>query len=413
MTATIAAVTQLPAASRVQGYAKRLRFRAKLKDIYVNVQGLYNKTEQALPNAIYAQVEGTENVGNRQITVTFKRPLAGSVVTGNDRLLGNEVEPDTIAGTIYRNNYKFAVRTETYNTRALDQKPYGLFDAHIKELGDHARQQEGYEIREALLRRYPSDMIAGDLSGVITQHWNPHFFVQGATTTNQPAYDSTASDFVNNIVTSIVSVGGSLTQTQAGAATFRMLNKIALRALDKKLKPLQIGGEDAYILTISPLNASIYTDPNLTASHGAVWTSIAQLSEKIQNWYGVIGKFMTSIGVCIYVTVDPKLSTLLPAGTNPYTLTPGYVVAGDVDNRNYSNANTRDAGILHGKGALVKWEPEKMHMVKHEDDYGRILGTGYAGVRGIQMLTYDQTSPTDTSIEYYGSMVCIMNRWAY
>jgi len=414
MASEISGLPVLPAASRMVGYDKKLQMRATLKDIYVNHVGLFSRNDQPIPNGIYMKLGEMDNSSANKINITMKLPLTGGVVTGNSRLLGNEVAPETKAGTIYRNNYKYAVRTEKYNTRKLDQQYLGLYDQHVRDLGTHAMQFKGKNIRQALMKRYPNFMIAGDLlpEGIV-QAWNPHVFVQGATDLNQPDYDSTNQDFINNIVTSIESVSGSFAQNQAGAANFRMLNKIALRALDKKLMPLEIEGNDAYILAISPLSASIYTDPILTGSHGAVWTSFNRLSDKVQNWYGVLGKFKTSIGVDIYVTVDPKCPTVMPGGSSaPFTLTPGYMDEGDVDNRNLSNSKTRDCGILLGKGALVEWEPEKLHMVKHEDDYGRILGTGYAGTTGIQMLVFDAPTATDTSLEYYGSMLCIMNRWA-
>lgn len=413
MTAEISGLSQLPAASRMTAYDKKLQMRATLKDIFVNLPGLFSRNDQAIPNGIYIKVDELSNSSANKINVTMKLPLTGSVVTGNSRLLGNEVAPTTKAGTLYRNNYKYAVRTEKWNTRKLDQQYIGVYDQHVRDLGTHAAQFHGKQIRQALLKRYPNDMIAGDLMGEISQLWNPHVFVQGLADSEQPSYDSTNQDYINNIADAMYAVTNSWTQSQAGAANFRMLNKIALRALDKKLMPLEIEGNDAFILTISPLSASIYTDPVLTGSHGAVWTSFNRLSDKVQNWYGVIGKFKTSIGCDIYVTVDPKCPTVLPGGSAaPWTLTPGFMDEGDVDNRNLSNTKTRDVGILLGKGALAEWEPEKLHMVKHEDDYGRILGTGYAGVRGVQMLTFDAATATDTSLEYYGSMLCIMHRWA-
>lgn len=413
MTAEISGLSQLPAASRMTAYDKKLQMRATLKDIYVNLPGLFSRNDQSIPNGVYVKIDSMSNSSANKINITMKLPLTGSPVPGNERLLGNEVSPSTKSGTLYRNNYKFAVRTEQWNSRKLDQEYLGVYDQHVRDLGLHAAQFHGKQIRQALVKRYPNDMIAGDLVGEISQLWNPHVFVQGLADTEQPAYDATNQDFINNIADAMYAVTNSWDQSQAGAANFRMLNKIALRALDKKLMPLDIEGNDAFILSISPLSASIYTDPVLTGSHGAVWTSFNRLSDKVQNWYGVIGKFKTSIGVDIYVTVDPKCPTVLPGGSAaPWTLTPGFMDEGDVDNRNLSNTKTRDIGILLGKGALAEWEPEKLHMVKHEDDYGRILGTGYAGVRGVQMLTFDSPTKTDTSIEYYGSMLCIMHRWA-
>lgn len=412
----------LPAGSRMTGYDKKLRIRAQLKDIYVNLPGLYQRQGQAIPNGIYMKIDEMGQVSNEKITVSMKLPLSGSVVTGNRRLLGNEVAPTVKNGSIYRNNYKFAVRTETYNTRELDQRAMGLFDMHVKDLGTHASQFEGLQIRQALIKKFPTDMIDGDLAGVISQSWNPNVHVAGATDLNQPSYDTNNQNFINNIVASMYSVGGQLDNVQAGSATFRLMNKIALRALDKKLMPLEIGGNEAFVLAVSPLAASMFGDPTMggsgaTTSMGQVWVDHNRLSEKVQNWYGILGKFISSIGVDIYVVVDPKCPVVEPGGSSaPYTLTDRYVIEGDIDNRqNTTSGETKnkDVCVLLGKGALAKWEPEKLHMVKHEDDYGRILGTGYAGVRGIQRLEFDQASASNTSIEYYGSMLVFIDRFAY
>jgi len=412
----------LPAGSRLTGYDKKLRIRAQLTDIYVNLTGLYRRSGQAIPNAIYMTLDEMGQASNEKITVTMKLPLSGGVITGNRRLLGNEVAPTTKNGSVYRNNYKFAVRTETYNTRELDQRAYGLFDMHVKDLGTHAAQFEGYQIRQAIIKKYPQDMIDGDLAGVISQQWNPNVFVAGATDANQPSYDTDNQNFINNIVASMYSVGGELDNVQAGAPTFRMMNKIALSALNKKLMPLEIEGQQAFVLVVSPQGASMFADPTMggsgaTTSMGQVWVDFNRLSEKVQNWYGIIGKFVSSIGVCLYVVVDVKCPSCEPGGSSaPYTLTPRYMIEGDIDNRqNTTSGETKnkDVGVLLGKGALVKWEPEKLHMVKHEDDYGRILGTGYAGVRGVQRLEFDATTATNTSREYYGSMLVFMDRYTY
>ena len=176
--------------------------------------------------------------------------------------------------------------------------------------------------------------------------------------------------------------------------------------------PLEIDGNDAFILTMSALNASVFGDPTVSNSHGDIWTDSNRLSETVQNWYGVIGKFKSTIGCDIYVVTDPKTPSVLPGGSSPpYTLFAGYMEPGDTDNRNHSDTKTKDVGILLGKGALVEWEPEPLHFVKHEDDYGRVLGTGIAGTRGIQLLTFDSATQTATSIEYYGSMLVFMSRF--
>ena len=408
---------QLPAQSQINGYNKMLRMRARLKDIYVNLDGLFKRTEQEIPNAIYMRIDEGVTRGTNNITVTMKLPLTGAVVPGNGRLTGTEEQPNTKAATIYRNNYKKAVVVEDYGTRNLDQVDYGLYKQHIKDLGTWSQQYEGLEIRQAYVERYGFSLRFGDTAAQCVPEWNPNIYVAGATDANQPVYDNNLATYTNNIVNSILSAGGgALTPTAAQTATFRMFNKIAINALDRKLFPLDIAGEDAYILTVSELQASIINDAtyNATGGWGAQWYAINRLPEKVQNWYGILGAFKAPSGCTIYVTVDPKLPTLLPTGSaEPFSLTAGYVWPGDVDLRNRANPNTRDCSILHGKSGITNWEPEKMHFVQQDDDYYRIMGHGIAGVRGIQQVQFDQQNPNATSREYYGSMLVILARPQY
>jgi len=411
----VVAPGNLPDQSKVLGFDKKLRMRAHLKDIYVNLMGLYKRETQSIPNAIYMKVnEATKGTNN--VTITMKLPLTGDPVLANDTLSGNEEIPVTKAGTIYRNSYRKAVSVEEYGTRHLDQIDYGLYKQHISDLGMWAQQYKGLLIRQAGLETFASNLQAGDTATVAAVRFNPHFFVQGSPDADQPVFDIDNAVYTTSIVDSMVAAGGgSITPTNAQVMTYRFMNKLALRALDEKIWTLDIAGNDAYILTVSPLQASIFSDPTFsTNTGGAVWKDITQLSEKIQNWYNVLGVFKTSIGVDIYVVVDHKCPTLIVGGTAaPFSLTTGYVFPGDRDLRQRSLVNTRDAGMLWGRAGLVEWEPEPLHFVKQDEDYFKIMGHGIAGVNGIQQLHFDQESPAAGTLEYYGSMVVVFARIEY
>ena len=418
---TILASGQLPAQSQIAGFNKMLQLRTKLTDIYVNLIGLYEKNRQ-IPNAIYMRVAEGMSQGTNNITITMKLPLTGPVVRGNNRLGGTEEQPNTKALTIYRNNYKKAVSTETYNTRYLDQVDYGLYKQHIDDLTPWSQQNHGLDIRMAFLRRYSFNLLAGDTVNVCIPEWNPHFYVQGASDAQQPVHvGGNDAANTNNIVNAILNAGGgSLAPTINQAISFRALNKIAQRALREKIRPLMIEGGQAFILVLSDLQAYILTDPtwvNATGglhSGGGVWMETAALPGKVQKWYNVIGGFRTATGVTIYCVVDVMCPTLLPSGTaEPFSLSDNYVWPGDVDLRNLDAVNLRDACFLFGKAGLVEWEPEKIHFVQQDDDYHRIMGDGIAGVRGIQLPIFDQQNPISTSREYYGGMVCVFARPAY
>lgn len=415
--ATLAGSPQLPAASRIAGYNRVLRARATLKDIYTNHTGLFKRTEMGMPNAIYMKVDEGQTRGTNNITITMKLPLTGAVVRGNRRLSGTEEDPNTVTAHVYRNQYKKAVKGEEYGVRYLDQVDYGLFQQHVRDLGAWAREYEGLEIRMAYLERYGHTLQDGDTQAVCVPEWTPHIFVQGAADLQQPAFDPNGVIYTNNIVNAILNAnGGALTpQAQAHGITFRMLNKLAEMAMDEFIIPLQIGGQDAYILTISPRAAAMFTDPTwVTNNLGSQWTDYNRLSDKVQNWYGVIGKFMSSSGADIYIVVDPRCPTVLPSGSaEPFSLRAGYVWPGDVDLRNLANPATRDVYTLHGRAGICNWEPEKMHFVSQDDDYGRILGDGLAGVRGIMQVQYDSENPDATTREYYGSISVIAGRPVY
>jgi len=418
MSTPITALPQLPAQSQIAGFDKGLRVRAIPKDIYTNLSGLYSREDQAIPNAIYMKVDGKALAGSNNVTITMKLPLQGPVVPGNVRLTGTEEAPQTKAGTIYRNNYKKAVRVETYNTRKLDQEAYGLYKKHINDLGVWAQEYEGLEIRQAVLETRGMSLYAGDTAAVGQPAWNPNFYVQGATDLQQPAFSPNNATYTNNIVNAIVAAGG-FAQTAPQAATFELMNRLALQALRRRLYPLSINGNDAFILVVSPLQATIFADPTWTArtgsnTGGSVWIQRNELPDTVQRWHGIIGKWEGSIGADFYVVVDPRCPTLIPGGTAaPFSLTSGYMWPGSVDLRQHDNPNVRDACFLLGKMAIAKWEPEPLHFVTQDDDYARIMGHGIAGVRGIQQVHYDQQNPDATSLEYYGSMVVVMARPNY
>ena len=416
MSAILTALTPLAAQSQIAGYDKMLRTRATIRDIYVNMSGLFNRDQESIPNMIYMTVDGKTGANNT--TVTMKLPLIGPPITGNRRLSQTEEQPRTKAAKIYRNNYKKAVSVEQYGVRKVDQESYGLYKKHIADLSTWARQYEGLEIRQAILETYGMSLWAGDTINLCQPRWNPHFYVQNATDAAQPVHDPNLVTYTNRIVAAILDASGTFAnQSAAAAIMFNTLNKLCLEALARKLFPLMIEGNQAYIFVVSPLQATLFGDPtwnDAVSSGGAVWLRGNQLSEKTQKWHGMIGKFMSSIGPDIYVVRDEKCPTLIPSGTAaPYSLSAGYMWPGDLDRRQLDNPNVRDACFLLGKGAVSKWEPEPLHFVKQGDDYERIMGHGIAGVRGIQQVQFDQDNPNATSLEYYGSMVVVMARPNY
>jgi hypothetical protein len=59
------------------------------------------------------------------------------------------------------------------------------------------------------------------------------------------------------------------------------------------------------------------------------------------------------------------------------------------------------------------WDPEKLHFITEDDNYGKYAGNGVAGVRGIQQCRYNWQVATTAGQEYYGSMLVLTARPAY
>jgi hypothetical protein len=418
----IVAPGPLAASSQIVGYDKSLRARATLKDIYVNLQGLYKRTEQQIPPGIYMQVDKSAESQSNRVTITMQLPLKGDPILADNTIAGNEETPETKSAVIYRYQYAKTVGVYEFGVNKLDQEPYGIYRNQIKGLGLWAQQFEGLEIRQAFVETNSITLQQG-LPSKCPSRFNPHIYVQGALDIDQPKRGLPGStqelDYINAISAAIVSAGGPA-HTDNQAATFRMFNKVAEKALDLKLLPLNIGGNDSFLMTISTRTAAIMNDPAFgvgTSSFGwgAAWTPARQFQNKeVQMWYGILGSFRTAIGCDIYVTVDPKLPSLILGGTAaPYSLSPGYVWPGDIDRRQLSNPNTRDISILHATGGACKWDAEPLHFIKQDEDYFRKMGHGIAGVRGIQQVQFESDDPLTTDTEYYGSMLVIMDRPNY
>jgi hypothetical protein len=423
---SIGNVAALSGNSQIAGFDKTLRQRAVIRDVFVQLSGIYDNEKRTIPNAIYMKVDGL-STGTNHVVITLKLPLTGAAQIGNNELRGTEEEANTKHVTIYRNNYRKAVKVEEYGVRHLDQVDYGLYRKHIDDMGLWAQQYKGIEIRTALLERFSSNLDAGDLAATITPQFNSNFYVENLAESAQPDFSDigaapTSQLWIDQISAAIsVAGGGGYTQSAAQAAKFRTFNKIAQRALNKKLWPLEIGGADAFILTLPPTQAAILSDSTFSSSGSeslaSQWTSVNRLNEKMQNWYGLLGVYHTAIGVDIYCCVDHKAPRILPSGAGaPYGLVASYVSMGDVDNRSVA-ATHREVGFLLGKAALVEWEPEPLHFVKQDEDYFRIMGHGVAGVRGIQLPEFDTlngvAATNGTTREYYGSMACVFSNANY
>lgn len=407
-------------------YDTELRRQAIPRDIYTNLRGegiIYRGGEQlSIPNGIYTKISSAVRSNANNIRLVFKFPVNANPLRGNTVAMGTEIVPVIRSATLYRNNYRIVVQdTPGYGEHKLDAAPYGLYEQHVKDLAPHAQAYEGLETRMSLIERNAWNLQFGSTLATCPAEWSPNFFVVNCPMANQPAFHPTLATYTNRIVTAIDRAAGGngtgnsgFVQNAAQMLSGNAIDNILRWAFRRRMMPLFLAGRSAYMLTISQLQAQRFSDPAFVDSMGGRWVAYNRITnEKVQNWYGMLGIYHSAVGADVYIVVDDRLATLLASGSAaPFGLQAGYMWPTDVDLRNLENPLVRDACILHGAGAIVNWEAEKLHMIKQPWDYEVRNGAGYAGVRGIQQLQFDSSpiGPTGLTRIYSGSAVIVCGR---
>lgn len=401
--------TTLDRNSQIKGWDKKLQFKSMLRDIYSNSSGMYNTETKTMPNAIYVTVEKEALEGSVKATITMKKPLSASGVYGNDQLIGNEERPVTKSKTIFRNNFRKAVTTPGYGTRKLEAEAYKLYQRHVDDLGPFNQQQEGLEIRQAFVERFGESLVHGDTAADCVRNFNANIFVCGLPLRSaSPTYSSSVATYTTNIVNRITAAGGgSILPTVGQTLNQPNLSNISNFALARRITPLSIPGlpgGKGYILTFSELQAAYIGDPAWSARNlGTLFKDRSALPDKVQSWDGVLGYYKD-----LLLVMDPLQPTLNPTGSSsPFGLSTGYVWPGDVDLRYRDDLDVCDTAFLHGVGSIVKWDAEKLHFIRQDDDYEIVQGRGTARVWGIQDPLFDQQTPNMGSWEKYNNVLVI------
>lgn len=405
----VLAPTALDTNSVRVGYNKKLQIKSLPEDIYTALSGLTKaEADTMIPSAIYLTVEAEALNGSNSAVVTMKKPLTGAGVFGNTVAIGNEERPVTKSFRVYRNNCRKVITTPGYGTTKLDADYLGLYPKHIDDLSTWNKEQEGLEIRQAFLETWGYSLTFGDTAATCVQNWNPNIFVCGLPIRScSPAYSSNTATYTTNIVTSVIAAGGgSILPTIGQTLNQPNLSNLSNFALERRITPLPIAGlpgGKGYVLTVSERQAAFISDPAWSQRNLGSLIRRDQLPEKTANWPGVIGAYKD-----ILIVIDVRQPTLNPTGSSsPFGLSAGYLWPGDIDLRYRDDRDVIDTAFLHGAGSIFKWEPERLHHIQQEDDYGKVVGHGTARVWGHRIPIYDQQVPNMGSAEYFGGILVL------
>lgn len=379
---------------------KQLQMDTTLDDIYEELSDVVksqNTEAIDVPNAIFMKL-GAQPTGARTVTVPILKPLTGDLTVGAGTPIGNGATQNLLYAQFYYNEYSFSVASVNWGINYNDMSIYDVFGKIQPQMSKFMAEMHGQRIREAGLRKH--DRVVGDGS-IATQGWNSNWFVPNTDLTSQPAYDSTLNDFTTNIVTALKAAGGTDgSGANADLDYFLALDYYASNEL--RIKPLVIGGEEVYFVTVPSTQVAVLKKNN-AGLLGEIYTSMVRENKDLMKYTGVIGK----IGKLVLVE-DQRYAEIAVTGAS--SITSRYRFAGNVDEREKttyvqtSNENW-DIGMLWGAGGICEWEVTPLHFEVEKQNFGRDQEDGVFGESGISLVEYDIDTPTDSSRLNIGSVV--------
>ena len=405
-------VTALAAASQIAGFDKELRMKSVLDDIYEQFSGLYFLDRKSIPDdALRLKVDAKAKAESNSVTITMMLHIRGGGVYDPATLIGTEVRPTTYSLIIRKNIVRKAVTSPGYGPDEEDARPYGLYKEWIDALALWNKEHHGWSIRQAILEQFGESLVHGRTLAASPRNWNVNILVGGLGRVNmQVNYNNNRAALTTSMVNRILlSGGGTMNPLITQMLNQPNLSNACLLALDNRLAKLKLPGmpgDGGYLATISEIQHTYLGDPAWSARNlGTEWSNVTELNDKVQQWSGIIGKYKN-----LYICIDERQPTIKVSGTSsPFGLSAGYVLMGDVDNRDRGNLWTRDTMFIMGKAAIVDWLSDPLRHITQDDDYKMVMGHGTAVVEGISQPIFGRAEGlTGTALEQYSSMVMIL-----
>lgn len=382
----------------------RLDTASLFRDVFSSLRTRFDRTKGIdIPmNTLTLEINAQANEGYRQATIGWVNALDDTPRQGDlQQQINFEETLREKSQIVYFNEFSHAASIYNYGIHFHDHKAYGLnMDMVTKLLGQYMEELFGMHYRQALLQRRSLPLTFSPVFQA--QAWNPRWFVKNAAT--QPAYSNVLQTHTNNIANALIAAGTGT----AATLDANYMNALSWYITTNRIEPLQIGGGKGYILTV-PTNQK-YHALNLERSDSMAnyFTNVNRFNDKERSVFpegACLGKWLD-----IYLVEDERAPTITVGGTAaPFTLTPGYVHPGNVDQRDTSTG-ARDVGFLLGKAPLIDFYPTRLHHKYDDYNYQKWEGKGAFCMRGINLRMYDDPTATANSWEQRYSVVCAFAR---
>lgn len=358
------------------------------------------KTISATPNMAVPAMDQffvnvtPKNTSVRDITLAFINALNMTPTEGNGGFIGNEATFGMKFTKCYANDWAGGITLENFGIDAREQKNYGIKEVSPRMLMQWRQEIMGYYAREALMQRYSHNLTASPIS--LSQSYNKNWWVPSLSDASQPSYSATAASHATAIGTALNAAGMNAVLTPS--YLLELIDWLA----GQYLIPVNIGGNEMYGMLTAPREIRRLRDPSVTQSFGAY----IQASSAIKGVNDVIPTAKLVVGDKLILIPDDRVSTTTRAGSgSAYTLTFGYDKAGRTSTKT-SGVSTAGNALYHynnivmGAGALMWYEPEKVHKETQDDEYKQFDANALFQAIGFQTpLWNDDNGAASTALQ--------------
>lgn len=363
---------------------------------------------QKVPEKIFMNVTKgiSDSKGVRDVVLSFLKSLSGDGNFGRDvqGQAGEEEQMSLKYCKFFSHDWSHAVAAETFGIDFRELSPYDIYERAKPLLAQWLGELDGLFARQAICETRSENLAKAPLS--LTQPINPNVYIMDATAP-VPTYTGVADDYEDNVVDALES--GNVT-CDATTCHFTVSNLLTLSdvANDAYIRPMKIGGYDAYILCMCPDEYRRMIDPAVTGSWQAFYKEVAATSDIAAKVPGAMGM----VGDSIIITRDRRAATAVVSSSD---VTFGYMKMGRNDTRSTNRVANQDfnCNALLGQGALAKYISENPHYEEQRDRYGQFKGVGYFGAFAWQLCQWDDDAlgtSSDTSTQQEGSMLVFTTR---
>ena len=379
-----------------ESWDMKLQEQTRQGDIFSDLAGLFVEGSRTLPNTIVMQLPLRKGIYKH--TIGLLLDLNDDGVNGRTDQEGSEEDQDLKYFVAYSNDYSHAVNSQRYGIDKHSKDAYNILESITKQLGVWHKQKAGLKMRQALLEVVDDDLTVAPTSQ--TQGLNSNFFVKGADVeTEQPTYDSTLSDFTDNI-------GDTAEIASVTDWDVTFLSSVAYQMRSGfEIEPYI---DNRYAVTMPAFQAAPLKDVSVAGSFAGLQrdTFVKEIAaEAWKNSY--LGSYQN---IDIFEDSASPMMTFT-GSTGSWTTATTYRKMGNTDDRP-STGTRYDVGFGLGKSALVWAEHEPTHIEDDPQNYGKRKGVGAFRGAGANLLEFDIGTKTDTSRRNQNSCVLLAKRVA-